>query len=677
MSHCFLSTVPILPPSQFSPRRTILLPTADEIFIGRGGNEKRRGEGYGKLHIRRRRGASLDMVLTQKVSEKIRETLFTQYSKKWKDYLIASPMMKISTRYWMIVPKLLRQILLSLNPADFMFLVLFKISYKKILKLAHNVQMNTCKLMNLQEPLEYEKSIIGFIEKRSKLFVRLLGFNYVVKLALKLLIEIGFRIRPDVDKIISNLAYLFYAGNFLDLFKSKYVHLFFPSLTEDRRKNYVFNRSVSVALWFVNFLIACEMISTYLKVPLSSTLAFGGVGGVALGLSAKDIAANYLGGMLLLFNEPFTPGDMVNFKIGKDLVVGRVERVGWGQTRIRGRDTRPTYIPNSQFVQTAVTNMDRITHRKYEARIPLRFQDQDVLPDVLSLIRETLRTIPKLDTLSMPYRVHFVGFGQFSLDVEITCYFATKSVDEFLSLQQVANIEVLKAIRLCGANLALPTTVLLDGKDQNEFLPSPQAIIAEKPAVDLDDINIPSVISNVVSTAPLSPAVQMDEEGGEYVSKATITKAGEEATHVREVLVPNSLLEAKSPLGNPPSARELQGQPSTTYQSSVSTATLAQQIHNNTNSIDMPTIVRSTSTAEGKVAAASVSSLPALSSPASVLDTNAPKFVGIKKTSSSGGNTAKTPAQQFKTSPKTTDSLYTSRSSPRRQQTVNDEDERA
>jgi hypothetical protein len=31
------------------------------------------------------------------------------------------------------------------------------------------------------------------------------------------------------------------------------------------------------------------------RVPLSSTLAFGGVGGLAIGLSARDIAANFLG----------------------------------------------------------------------------------------------------------------------------------------------------------------------------------------------------------------------------------------------------------------------------------------------------------------------------------------------------------------------------------------------
>merc|ERR550537_2083776 len=141
------------------------------------------------------------------------------------------------------------------------------------------------------------------------------------------------------------------------------------------------------------------MISTFLQVPLSSTLAFGGVGGLAIGLSARDIAANFLGGMLLLFNEPFTPGDMVTFRHNKQDITGRVERVGWGQTRLRGRDTRPTYVPNSHFVQTAVTNMERITHRRFDSTVNLRYEDSQALPEVLAKIKDSLRALPKLDSL--------------------------------------------------------------------------------------------------------------------------------------------------------------------------------------------------------------------------------------------------------------------------------------
>jgi hypothetical protein len=118
-------------------------------------------------------------------------------------------------------------------------------------------------------------------------------------------------------------------------------------------------------------------------------------------------------------------------------VVGRVERVGWGQTRIRGRDTRPTYVPNAHFVQTAVTNMERITHRKFEATVPIRFSDYALMNDVINRIKDRLKNIAKLDVLSMPFRVSFVRVGSYCLEIEITCYFATKSIDEYLALQQV------------------------------------------------------------------------------------------------------------------------------------------------------------------------------------------------------------------------------------------------
>ncbi len=35
-----------------------------------------------------------------------------------------------------------------------------------------------------------------------------------------------------------------------------------------------------------------------------------------------------ISGMLLLFNEPFTPGDTISFKVNKQEITGRVEQIG-------------------------------------------------------------------------------------------------------------------------------------------------------------------------------------------------------------------------------------------------------------------------------------------------------------------------------------------------------------
>ena len=90
------------------------------------------------------------------------------------------------------------------------------------------------------------------------------------------------------------------------------------------------------------------------------------------------------------------------------------------------------------------------------------FQDYAVVEKVIVRIKERLRTVPKLDILSQPFRISFVKIGNYrfetadidrlltgnvrltvcvcgSLDVEVTCYFAVKSVDDFLVLQQVSD----------------------------------------------------------------------------------------------------------------------------------------------------------------------------------------------------------------------------------------------
>eukprot|EP00598_Pedospumella_elongata_P006681 CAMPEP_0184984206 /NCGR_PEP_ID=MMETSP1098-20130426/13219_1 /TAXON_ID=89044 /ORGANISM="Spumella elongata, Strain CCAP 955/1" /LENGTH=474 /DNA_ID=CAMNT_0027508151 /DNA_START=335 /DNA_END=1756 /DNA_ORIENTATION=+ len=360
-----------------------------------------------------------------------------------------------------ITPPIIKEIVKAVHPWELAFLLLFQFSYSKILEASHKIQTLLWRIAKKKEPNEWKSSILGFVHERSKILVKLIAFNYCAKLGCTALTRLGFDIRPDFPDLLSRISYALFLAQFADLFKSRFLRSFFPQVGESKRQSYMVDKSASVVVWTVGGLVACEMLSSFLKIPLSSTLAFGGVGGLAMGLSLRDIAANFMGGLMLLVNEPFTPGDMVTFKNEKLEFTGRVERVGWGQTRIRGTDTRPTYVPNAQFAQAAVTNNERITHRKFETIVPLRFQDYKVLPAVIERIKERLRTLPKLDVLSMPFRISFVRVGSYSLDVEIVCYFATKSIDEFLTLQQGANVEVISAIHECGAALALPTTTVL------------------------------------------------------------------------------------------------------------------------------------------------------------------------------------------------------------------------
>jgi small-conductance mechanosensitive channel len=283
--------------------------------------------------------------------------------------------LSVSQNTFRSIPTPVKTLASSIYPVHLSVYVFFQYYSSSLLRSLYQLQLLLWKFFSLPAPYPWDSSILGFVEERCSLFSKLIGFNYFVKISCLLLGQVGFRIASDFPSLLSRLSYMLFFVHFLDQFKSYFLKSYFPSVSENRRQNYIVNRSLSFAIWVIGGLTGLEMVSSFLKVPLSSTLAFGGVGGLVLGLSARDTATNFLGGLLLLFNEPFTPGDMVTFKTSSNTeFVGRVERVGWCQTRIRGRDTTPTYIPNSHFIQTAVTNMERITHRKYETIIHLRHQ---------------------------------------------------------------------------------------------------------------------------------------------------------------------------------------------------------------------------------------------------------------------------------------------------------------
>jgi MscS family membrane protein len=148
------------------------------------------------------------------------------------------------------------------------------------------------------------------------------------------------------------------------------------------------------------------------------------------------VLENFFGGLMLLLSEPFVAGDMVTFRHGSELIEGRVERIGWYQTRLRGRDTRPTYVPNNVFVQNMATNIDRVTNRLFEHEFYVSYEDASRLPGALNDAKAALKQLPKVDQLS-PLRMYLVGYSDRGLKVKTVLYFATRGLDEFLHLQQV------------------------------------------------------------------------------------------------------------------------------------------------------------------------------------------------------------------------------------------------
>jgi MscS family membrane protein len=214
-------------------------------------------------------------------------------------------------------------------------------------------------------------------------------------------------------------------------------------------------------------LVALLMILQAFGVNISTLLALGGVGGLAIGFAAKDMLANFFGGLVIFLDRPFTIGDWVCSPDRK--IEGTVEHIGWRQTRIRTFDKRPLYIPNSIFTSIIVENPSRMINRRIYETISLRYQDAGVIGEVISSIKLMLQAHPDIDT-EQTMIVNLNKFGSYSLDFFVYTFTKTTNWVEFHRIKQDVMLKIISIAHKHGADFAYPTQAILhkqsEGIDQ-------------------------------------------------------------------------------------------------------------------------------------------------------------------------------------------------------------------
>lgn len=108
-----------------------------------------------------------------------------------------------------------------------------------------------------------------------------------------------------------------------------------------------------------------------------------------------------------------------------------------------------------------------------------RYADAPKVAEIIQGIKAALKDVPNVDLLS-PFRVHLVDFAESGLKINVVCYFATKSFDEFLYLQQVALLEVTRVVQ--GANATMTSVLYVDMNDPAPNLPKAPLAGMIKPA---------------------------------------------------------------------------------------------------------------------------------------------------------------------------------------------------
>jgi MscS family membrane protein len=211
-------------------------------------------------------------------------------------------------------------------------------------------------------------------------------------------------------------------------------------------------------LFRVTILITMSLIVLQtLGINVAGLLAFGGVGGIAVGLAAKDLMANVFGGFTIYIDRPFTVGDWIRSP-DRD-IEGVVEDIGWRRTAIRTFNKRLLYVPNAVFSTIALENPSRMSHRRINESFGVRYDDISVLPKILESVRAYLKQNPDLDQ-SQTMMVNLDEFAESSVNFFIYVFTKTTVWTEYHAVKETVLFEISKIIDAGGAEMAYPTRTI-------------------------------------------------------------------------------------------------------------------------------------------------------------------------------------------------------------------------
>jgi MscS family membrane protein len=197
-----------------------------------------------------------------------------------------------------------------------------------------------------------------------------------------------------------------------------------------------------------------------LGINVTALVAGLGVGGIAVALAAQKTVEHLFGGLTLIADQPVKVGDFCRF--GDQ--VGTVERIGMRSTRVRTLDRTVISVPNGDFANLRLENFADRDRIWLKVALGLRYETTpDQLRHVLVHLRELLYAHPRIDP--DPARVRFMGFGAYSLDVEIYAYVRTADYSEFLAVREDLYLRIMDVVAASGTGFAFPSQTHYNGTE--------------------------------------------------------------------------------------------------------------------------------------------------------------------------------------------------------------------
>ncbi len=202
-------------------------------------------------------------------------------------------------------------------------------------------------------------------------------------------------------------------------------------------------------------------IARYVILAVGLVLAFSNIGadwsklqwivaalGVGLGFGLQEIVANFVSGIIILFERPVRVGDLITI----DDTVGTVSRIQIRAITITDPDNFEVLVPNKAFITRSVKNWSLTSPiTRLVVKVGIAYGSDVALAQKVML--DIARANEQVVESPAPM-VLFLGFGDSSLDLELRVFVGR--IDQRLPTLHALHVAVLDAFNKAGIEIPFP-----------------------------------------------------------------------------------------------------------------------------------------------------------------------------------------------------------------------------
>lgn len=243
-----------------------------------------------------------------------------------------------------------------------------------------------------------------------------------------------------IPRIIIAFIVVFFFLFIMRLIRIKLME-FISAKADDKLLVNFFNKILQIFNILIAILISLYIVG--LAKIAASALGGLGLGAIIVGFAFKDIAENFLAGVIMAFKRPFRVGDVIE----SQGIVGSVVGMNLRETQMKTFEGKDVYIPNGHILKNPLFNYTIDGFIRHQFQVGIAY-DSDI-ERVRKIIMDVLM---KVDGVLTENKVPVIMVSEFgSSSVMMTIQYWTNTFDKNYSSVEVktqAMRLVLEALQL-------------------------------------------------------------------------------------------------------------------------------------------------------------------------------------------------------------------------------------